>query len=149
MTHEQFYELVQEAIDHIPRRFARAIHNLAIVIEDEPSDELLDEMEIDEDGTILGLYQGTPLTERSGYGNTLPDRITLFKGPIEDECDEDEDEIFVAIGETLIHELGHYFGMEEHEIAPHEERWLLGQDDPDDAAAGSTEGVDDDPEPGA
>lgn len=149
MTHEQFYELVQEAIDHIPRRFARAIHNLAIVIEDEPSDELLDDMEIDEDGTLLGLYQGTPLTERSGYGNTLPDRITLFKGPIEDECDDDEDEIYVAIGETLIHELGHYFGMEEHEIAPHEERWLLGQDDPDDAAAGSPDAADDDPEPGA
>jgi len=132
MTREQFHELVQEAIDRIPRRFARAIHNVAIVVEDEPSDELLDDMEIEEDGTILGLYQGTPLTERSGYGNTLPDRITLFQGPIEEECEDDEDEIFVAIGETLIHELGHYFGMEEHEIAPHEERWLLGEDDPDD-----------------
>ncbi len=132
MTIEQFNTLVQEAIDSIPRRFARAMQNVAIVVEDEPSDELLDEMEIDHDDTILGLYQGTPLTERSGYGNTLPDKITLFKGPIEDECDDDEDEIFVAIGETLIHELGHYFGMSEADIAPHEERWLLGQADPDD-----------------
>jgi len=132
LTREHFSELVQEAIDRIPRRFARAIHNVAIVIEDEPSDDLLDEMEIEEDGTLLGLYQGTPLTERSGYGNTLPDRITLFQGPIEDECEGDEDEIFVAIGETLIHELGHYFGMSEEDIAPHEERWLLGEDDPDD-----------------
>lgn len=133
MSRDEFRELVQEAIDLIPSRFARAIHNLAIVIEDEPSDELLDELDVDDDGTILGLYQGTPLNQRGfGYGNTLPDRITLFQGPIEDEAEDDEDEIVIAIGETLIHELGHYFGMEEHEIAPHEERWLRGEPDPDD-----------------
>ena len=134
MTRERFDSLVRDAIDRIPRRFAREIHNVAIVVEDEPSDELLHEMEIDDDGTLFGLYQGTPLTERTGYGNTLPDRITLFKGPIEDDCDDDEDEIVVEIGLTLIHELGHYFGMEEHEIAPHEDRWLRGEDDPADAA---------------
>ena len=136
MTREHFDELVREAIDRIPRRFAREIHNVAIVVEDEPSDELLEEMEIEEGDTLFGLYQGTPLTERAGYGNTLPDRITLFKGPIEDEWDDDEDEIFVEIGLTLIHELGHYFGMEEDEIAPHEERWLRGEDDPDEAPPG-------------
>ena len=93
------------------------MRNVGIVIEDEPSDELLDEMEIEDGGTLLGLYQGTPLNERGwGYGNQLPDRITLFQHPIEDECDGDEDEIIVAIGETLIHELGHYFGMTEEEI---------------------------------
>lgn len=146
MTREEFRELVQEAIDLIPRRFAKEIHNLAIVIEDEPSDELLDELDVDDDGTLLGLYQGTPLKERGfGYGNQLPDRITLFQGPIEDECDGDEGEIIVAIGETLIHELGHYFGMEEHEIAPHEERWLRGEVDPDDEAADEDE--DEEPTP--
>ncbi len=133
MTREQFHELVQDAIDGIPRRFARAIHNVAIVIEDEPSDDLLDDMDVEDDGTLFGHYEGTPLTERSGYGNTLPDRITLFKGPIERECEGDEDEVFVEIGLTLIHELGHYFGMDEHQIAPHEERWLRGEADPDDA----------------
>ena len=130
MTRERFDELVREAIDRIPRRFARAIHNVAIVVEDEPSAELLAEMEIEADGTLFGLYQGTPLTERGNYGYTLPDRITLFKGPIEEDCEDDEDEIFVEIGLTLIHELGHYFGMEEDQIAPHEERWLRGEDDP-------------------
>lgn len=136
MTREGFRELVQEAIDLIPRRFAKAIDNLAIVIEDEPSDDLLDELDVEDDGTILGLYQGTPLSQRGfGYGNQLPDRITLFQGPIEDECGDDEDEIIVAIGETLIHELGHYFGMEEEDIAPHEERWLRGEVDPEDEAA--------------
>ena len=133
MTREYFRELVEEAIDTIPLKFARQVRNLAIVIEDEPSAELLEEMAIDDDSTLLGLYQGTPLNERGwGYGNTLPDRITLFQHTIEDECDDDEDEIIVAIGETLIHELGHYFGMSEDEIMAIEERYWRGQPDPAD-----------------
>jgi predicted Zn-dependent protease with MMP-like domain len=134
MTRELFRELVEEAIDTIPLKFARQVRNLAIVIEDDPSDELLDEMEIDEEGSLLGLYQGTPLNERGwGYGNQLPDRIILYQGPIEDECNGDEDEIIVAIGETLIHELGHYFGMSEDEIMTIEERYWRGEPDPADA----------------
>jgi predicted Zn-dependent protease with MMP-like domain len=133
MTREYFRELVEEAIDTIPLKFARHVRNLAIVIEDEPSAALLGEMEIDDDSTLLGLYHGTPLNERGwGYGNTLPDRITLFQRTIEDECDDDEDEIIVAIGETLIHELGHYFGMSEDEIMAIEERYWRGQPDPAD-----------------
>ena len=133
MTREYFRELVEEAIDTIPLKFARQVRNLAIVIEDEPSAALLEEMEIDDDSTLLGLYQGTPLSERGwGYGNTLPDRITLFQHTIEDDCDDDEDEIIVAIGETLIHELGHYFGMSEDEIMAIEERYWRGQPDPAD-----------------
>jgi predicted Zn-dependent protease with MMP-like domain len=133
MTRERFRELVEEAIDTIPLKFARQVRNLAIVIEDEPSNELLDEMEIEEDGGLLGLYQGTPLNERGwGYGNQLPDRIVLFQLEIEDECDDVEDDIIVAIGETLIHELGHYFGMTEDEIMAIEERYWRGEPDPAD-----------------
>ena len=131
MTREQFRELVEEAIDTIPRKFAREVRNLAIVIEDEPSDDLLDEMDMDPDDTLLGLYQGTPLNERGwGYGNQLPDRITLYQLTIEEDCDDDEDEIVVAIGETLIHELGHYFGMSEEEILEIEERYWRGEPEP-------------------
>ena len=127
MTREEFRELVEEAIDTIPAKFARQVRNLAIVIEDAASDELLDEMEIDDPSELLGLYQGTPLNERGwGYGNTLPDRITLFQEAIEDDAGEDEDEIIVAIGETLIHELGHYFGMSEEQIMDIEERYWRG-----------------------
>ena len=126
MTREAFRALVEEAIDSIPPRFARQIRNVAILIEDEPSQELLDEMEMEPDETILGLYQGVPLTERSStHGNVLPDQITLFQQTIEEECD-DEDEIVVAIGETLIHELGHYFGLSEEEIMDIEERYWRG-----------------------
>ena len=135
MTNDYFRELLVEAIDSIPRKFAREIDNVAILIEDEPSDELLEELGMDpEVDTLLGLYEGTPLPERSthGYVNQLPDRITLFKGTIEDECDGDEDEIIVAIGETLIHELGHYFGMSEEQIMEIEDRYWRGEPDPDD-----------------
>jgi predicted Zn-dependent protease with MMP-like domain len=124
MTRDRFKSLVAEAIDTIPARFAREVKNVAIVIEDEPPDELLEEMEIGPDEILLGLYQGVPLTERGwGHGNTLPDRIILFQQTIEEECEGDEEEIVVAIGETLIHELGHYFGLSEDEIMEIEERY--------------------------
>jgi predicted Zn-dependent protease with MMP-like domain len=123
---KHFESLVAEALASIPRRFKRAMHNIAIVVEDEPSPDLLDEMEIEPPDTLLGLYQGTPLTERSSsYGNTLPDRVLIFQGPHEREA-EDEDDLVVAIGETLIHEIGHYFGLSEEEIEEIEEKYWRG-----------------------
>jgi predicted Zn-dependent protease with MMP-like domain len=133
MTREEFRELVEEAIDTIPRTFARQVRNLAIVIEDEASPDLLEEMELEHPRELLGLYQGTPLSERGwGYGNTLPDRVTLFQRSIEDDCEDDEEQIVVAIGETLIHELGHYFGMSEEQIMDIEERYWKGESFPAD-----------------
>jgi predicted Zn-dependent protease with MMP-like domain len=123
MQREKFESLVADALASIPRRFREAIKNLAIVVEDEPSRDLLREMEIEPPGTLLGLYSGTPLTERGwDYGNRLPDRILLFQGPLERES-EDEDDLVVAIGETLIHEIGHYFGMSEEQIEEIEEQY--------------------------
>jgi predicted Zn-dependent protease with MMP-like domain len=128
MTRDRFKALVEEAIDSIPRRFSREISNVAIVIEDQPSPDVLDEMDMGEDEVLLGLYQGIPLPERQwAHGNALPDRITLYQRCIEDDCEGDEDEIVVAIGETLIHELGHYFGLSEDEIMEIEERYWRGE----------------------
>ena len=127
MTRARFEQLVSEALASIPRRFRVAIHNVAIVVEDEPSAQLLAELEIEPPDTLLGLYQGTPLTERRwDYGNTLPDRVVLFQGPIERDS-EDEDDMKAAIAETLIHELGHYFGLSEEEIEEIEERYWRGE----------------------
>jgi predicted Zn-dependent protease with MMP-like domain len=121
-----FEHLVADALASIPRRFRTAMRNLAIVVEDEPSAELLAEMEIEPPDTLLGLYQGTPLTERTwDFGNALPDRILIFQGPHERDA-EDEDDLVIAIGETLIHEIGHYFGMSEEEIEDIEERYWRG-----------------------
>lgn len=107
----------------IPHRFRREMQNLALVVEDEPSPELLAELEIEPPDSLYGLYQGTPLTERSwAHGNQLPDRITIFQRPIEEDCDT-EDEIRAVIGETLIHEVGHYFGMSEDAIEEIEEQY--------------------------
>ena len=100
------------------------------------SPQLLAEMEIEAPDSLYGLYQGTPLPERSaGYGNHLPDVITIFQRPIEEDCD-DEDEVRAVVGETLIHEVGHYFGLSEEEIEEIEERYwrgdTLGVDEDDD-----------------
>ena len=123
MTRADFEQYVTEAVATIPPRFRQAVKNLAIVVEDEPSEDLLHEMEIEPPDSLFGLYQGTPLTERTwGYGNTLPDRITLYQFPIED-ASENEDDLVVCIGETLIHELGHYFGLSEEEIEEIEEKY--------------------------
>ena len=127
MTRERFERLVTEAITLIPKRFRREMKNLALVIEDQPSERLLSEMEIEPPDSLYGLYQGTPLPERTwGFGNSLPDRITLFQRPIEEDA-EDEDDVRAVIGETLIHEVGHYFGLSEEEIEAIEEKYWRGE----------------------
>ena len=91
--------------------------------EDAPTRAQLVDVGIDPPDTLLCLYEGVPLTERSwSDSGRLPDKITLFQGPIE-EASADEDDLVVAIGETLIHEIGHYFGLSEEEIAEIEERY--------------------------
>jgi predicted Zn-dependent protease with MMP-like domain len=123
MTRQRFTELVEEALRGIPKRFREAMKNVAVVVEDEPSQELLDDLEMDPDDTLFGLYQGTPLTEREAtYGNVLPDRISIYQLPIEDACEDDE-EIRMCVAETVIHEFGHYFGLSEEEIEAIEEKY--------------------------
>jgi predicted Zn-dependent protease with MMP-like domain len=134
VNRKQFLSLVDEALGTIPERFRNAMQNIAIVVEDEPTPEQLDEVGIEPPDTLFGLYEGVPLPERQwADGNRLPDKITLFQGPIEDSAD-DEDDLVVAIGETLIHEVGHFFGLSEEEIEAIEEKYWRGEGD-DDAPA--------------
>ena len=144
MTREAFLRYVDEALATIPPTFREALQNIAIVVEDVPAPDMLADVGIEPPDTLLGLYQGTPLTERPwAHGNALPDKITIFQLPIE-EASDDEDDLVVAIGETLIHEIGHYFGLSEEEIEAIEEQYWRQTDDdevdetdePDDEPAG-------------
>lgn len=123
-----FEKLVAEALRSIPRRFRKEMRNIAIIVEDEPSPEVLRELDVKAPDTLLGLYSGVPLTERSWHGEQrMPDRIQIFQGPHERES-RDDDDLVVAIGETLIHEIGHYFGMSEEEIEAIEEQYWRADD---------------------
>jgi predicted Zn-dependent protease with MMP-like domain len=133
----KFERHVADALGTIPRRFRDAMSNLAIVVEDEPSRQLLREMEIEPPDTLFGLYQGIALTERRwDYGNALPDRVVIFQGPHEREA-EDEDDLIGSIAETLIHEIGHYFGLSEEEIEDIEERYWRGSGEDEDGETGN------------
>ena len=93
--------------------FKEKIKNIVVVVEDWPDDETLDEMGIEPPDTLYGLYRGVDLTRRdSGYGNVLPDSVTIYQGPIEEDCDDEED-MADLVRETLIHEIGHYFGLDD------------------------------------
>jgi len=147
MNRARFEHLVADAVLTIPRRFRERIRNLALIVEDEPDEALLDEMEIEPPDTLFGLYQGIPLTERHwDHGNALPDRIVLYQGPIEEACESDQ-EIVVTIGETLIHEVGHYFGMSEEELEAIEDRYWNAFDG-DGGPDGDPGGTDDEDEAG-
>lgn len=133
LSRRAFERLVEEALTTIPARFRDAIRNVAVVVEDEPPPEILDELEIPEGDTLYGLYHGTPLTERQwSHEPPIPDKVSIYQLPIEEDA-EDEDEIVWMIGETVIHEFGHYFGLSEEEIEAIEEQYWRGDGDGDDA----------------
>ena len=122
MRREEFEQIVREAWRRIPREFRRRIHNVAVVVEDEPGRALLRSSRVPSGDTLLGLYQGVPLTQRGlGYGMVLPDKISLFQGPIERSAG-DPAEIPRIVYDTLWHEIAHYFGMSESEVRASERR---------------------------
>ena len=100
-----FDDHVQAAIDSLPPHLAAALENIAVVIEDEHPDE----------PDLFGLYEGIPLPERGDMAGELPDRITIFQLPLEDEFD-DPQELEAEIRMTVLHELGHYFGLDEEHL---------------------------------
>jgi predicted Zn-dependent protease with MMP-like domain len=131
MKRDRFCQLVDDALATIPGQFRDAMRNIGIVIETVPSADQLAEVGIEPPDSLLGLYEGTPLTERGwSESGVLPDKITLFQGPIE-EASADEDDLVVCIGETLIHEIGHYFGLSEEEIEEIEEHYWRAHGDLD------------------
>lgn len=117
MNKEDFKKLVKEAIDKLPLEFMNRIENSEIMVEDEPSTEVLNERKTDSSHLLLGLYRGIPLKNRgSGYANVLPDTIIIYQKSIE-AISRTEAEIRKNIQNVLEHEIGHHFGLEEDELS--------------------------------
>lgn len=118
LTDEEFEGAVQDAIDSIPEEFLDALENVAIMIADEPDDADEGDGYYSDAGDLLGLYDGMALTLRGDYygaGNDYPDTITVFKGPHE-RLSDDRDEVLEEIRKTVVHEIAHYFGMDEDQV---------------------------------
>ena len=112
MDRTKFDKLVEQAVQELPAEFRERLENVAIIVEDCPSAEILAEMEIPPGDTLLGLYEGTPITERGFQMPLHPDRIWIFQSPIEHQCETDE-EIREEIKTTIVHEVAHFFGLDD------------------------------------
>ena len=125
MSHAEFRQIVEEAFLTIPETFRERVKNVAILVEDEPSPEVRAREGLGEGETLLGLYHGIPASARGaeyGVGMTLPDTVTIYQIPIEEEAAGSGEEIRTIVAETIWHELAHYFGMEEDEVRGREEK---------------------------
>jgi len=118
MTRGQFTKLVEEAVDAFPPRFRLLVENLAVIVEDVPPGQPDPQTLLSanpEESLQLGLFAGVPTTEKSVWDATGPDRIVLYQKNIEAVC-ESEEEIREQVRLTVLHELGHYFGMQENQL---------------------------------
>lgn len=135
MTKKEFEKLVVEGYERLPEWVRLKIKNVALLIEDEPSPEVREREGLRQDETLLGYYQGIPLSARGeqyGVGITMPDTITIYQKPIlemvDDECGPDatmatfEDRVRDVVAETVWHEFAHHFGMDEEEVREREEK---------------------------
>jgi predicted Zn-dependent protease with MMP-like domain len=111
-----FDRLVARALDALPPEFARLLENVAVVVEEEPTADDLESVGLDPDrDELFGLYQGVPLSERDSFYDQLPDRIVIYRGPIE-RCCRTVGEMRREVRDTVVHELGHHFGLDEEEM---------------------------------
>jgi predicted Zn-dependent protease with MMP-like domain len=116
LSRKEFESSVVSALKGLPPSFKKKMENIDVVVEDEAPCDLLSEMGLRSPYDLLGLYQGIPLDQRGFfYGNVLPDKITLYQRPIESIC-RTEEEVKERIRETMIHEVGHYFGLSEERL---------------------------------
>lgn len=121
MTRAEFEKLVGVALRRLPRPFREKMANIAVVVEDWADEETLEEMGVEPPDTLYGLYRGVDLTHRdASYGNVLPDTIHIYQGPIEEDC-ADREEMADLVRDVVIHEVGHYFGLDDETMDDIEE----------------------------
>jgi predicted Zn-dependent protease with MMP-like domain len=112
---EEFEALVEQALEGLPAEFAELLDNVAVLVEEEPDPEDLSAMGFGPGEELFGLYQGVPLSQRDSFYSALPDRVIIYRGPILRHC-ASRREVVREVRDTVVHELGHYFGMEEDEM---------------------------------
>jgi predicted Zn-dependent protease with MMP-like domain len=116
LTRQEFERLVAQAVENLPPAFLERLENVDVVVEWAPTTEDLAYAGVEPGGTLLGLYQGVPQNERgTWYGNVLPDRIVIYQRPIEGVA-RSRREIREEVRVTLMHEIGHHFGLDEEEL---------------------------------
>ena len=121
LTRKEFEESVVSALEKLPKLVKEKMENVDVVIEGQASKQVLNEMGLRFPSELLGLYQGVPYDRRGFYyGNVLPDKITLFQVPIESIC-QTKEEMREKIREVVIHEVGHYFGLDDEKLRELEE----------------------------
>ncbi len=112
---EEFEALVGKALDDLPEEFAALLENVAVVVEDEPTEEDLASVDLDPEDDLLGLYQGVPLAERDSFYGALPDRVVIYREPILRACSSRR-QVIREVRDTVVHELGHHFGLDEDDM---------------------------------
>lgn len=117
ITAEEFTGLVRRALDGLPTDYARIMKNVAVMVEEEPPREVLDELELESEDDLLGLYTGIAVDEESFFnpGGQLPARISIYRGPILRLCRNSE-EVVQEVRDTVVHEIGHHFGLDDDEM---------------------------------
>ncbi len=115
ISDEQFADLIDEAFDTLPKEHRKAIKNVALIYADEPTPKQREELRLQCNQTLFGLYEGVPLTRRGGHTNFAPDKITLFKNPMLSSVST-VSELREQVRHTLWHEVAHYFGLDHDQI---------------------------------
>lgn len=115
VTDEQFADFIDDAIETLPEDHRNAIQNVAVVYADEPTEDQRVQLELRNDQTLFGLYEGVPLARRNGVTSFGPDKITIFKWPME-AVSESEKELKEQVRHTVWHEVAHYFGLNHQQI---------------------------------
>jgi predicted Zn-dependent protease with MMP-like domain len=129
MDRERFENLVARAVEELPEEFQSRLENIDVVVEDSPSPYQMRNSRLQKGYTLLGLYEGVPLTERnSNYGMVPPDKITVFQKSIENECQShDEMDIKDEIRRVVLHEIAHHFGIGDNRLKEIEDEKRQGE----------------------
>lgn len=117
ISRRRFEEIVAEAIDEIPDTLWNVVDNVAVTVEEWPTRRQIESVGLGPGHTLLGLYEGIARTRRSSYyGLVLPDKITIFRGPILQMCPPNEDAVRTQIRRTVLHEIAHHFGISDERL---------------------------------